>query len=356
MSDFSNRLLTWFDRHGRHDLPWQKDKTPYRVWVSEIMLQQTQVQTVIPYYYKFMQRFPMLGDLAEAPLDDVLALWSGLGYYSRARNLHAAACQCAENHNGSVPGTFDELIALPGIGRSTAGAILAIAFEQPYAILDGNVKRVLARFHALPGWPGEKRISDRLWELAEMHTPVDRVADYTQAIMDLGATLCVRKDPDCKSCVHYAHCLSAQAGTQHEHPGRRPKKTIPTRDCWMLVSLDSQGAVYLERRPPSGIWGGLWCLPQFESREDLEQFVAKHTDSANLDLPSGEPFRHGFTHFKLIVHPVLLETSAVSQVKDDAELWINQSDLDKLGLPRPVRRFLDKHFEGDLSWQERLDV
>lgn len=356
MSDFSNRLLTWFDDHGRHDLPWQIDKTPYRVWVSEIMLQQTQVQTVIPYYNRFMERFPRLDDLAGAPLDDVLALWSGLGYYSRARNLHAAAIRCATENAGALPDDFENLVALPGIGRSTAGAILAIAFEKPYAILDGNVKRVLARFHALPGWPGEKRVSDRLWELAEMHTPVERVADYTQAIMDLGATLCVRSNPDCKSCVQYPHCLAAQAGTQHEHPGRRPKRTTPTRDCWMLMARNDEGAIGLERRPPSGIWGGLWCLPQFDSREALEQFVSIYAAQDSYRLPSGETFRHGFTHFKLNIHPVMWTAGPSRMVKDRDYHWVTADELDSLGLPQPVRRFLDRHFAGKLSWQDRLDV
>lgn len=320
------------------------------------MLQQTQVQTVIPYYNRFMARFPELSDLADSPLDDVLALWSGLGYYSRARNLHAAAVKCATEHAGTLPNDYDNLVALPGIGRSTAGAILAIAFEKPHAILDGNVKRVLARFHALPGWPGEKRISDRLWELAEMHTPVERVSDYTQAIMDLGATVCVRSKPDCKSCVQYAHCLAAQAGTQHEHPGRRPKKTTPTRDCWMLMACTSRGEVGLERRPPAGIWGGLWCLPQFESRDDLEQFVRNFTRVEGVRLPSGEPFRHGFTHFKLNIHPVRWSADQSGIIKDADYLWITKDDLNNLGLPQPIRRFLDLHFAGKLSWQDRLDV
>ena len=268
MRPFAERLLAWFADHGRHDLPWQRDPSPYGVWVSEIMLQQTQVATVIPYYERFMARFPDLAALAEAPLDEVLAHWSGLGYYARARNLHRAARQAMAEHGGRLPETIDALQALPGIGRSTAGAILSLALGQRHPILDGNVKRVLARHAAVAGWPGKAAVQRTLWELAEARTPRRRVADYNQAMMDLGATLCTRARPACERCPVAADCRAREQGLQTDYPGPRPRRELPERQVQMLLVRDPQGRVLLERRPPQGVWGGLWCLPELATEAD----------------------------------------------------------------------------------------
>jgi len=257
----ADTLLAWFDTHGRHDLPWQHPRTPYRVWISEIMLQQTQVSTVVPYFERFLQRFPDVHSLAAAAQDDVLALWSGLGYYARARNLHRAAQHIVERHDGKFPTTLEAWLALPGIGRSTAGAILAQAFEQRQPILDGNVRRVLARYHAIDGWPGDRAVQDQLWKRAEAATPHRRIADYTQAIMDLGATVCTRT-PRCNQCPLSTGCGAHRLGRTADFPGRRPRKTLPVRLTAMLVLRDENGRILLVRRPPTGIWGGLWSLPE----------------------------------------------------------------------------------------------
>jgi A/G-specific adenine glycosylase len=253
-------LLRWWRAHGRHDLPWQRRRTPYRVWISEIMLQQTQVTTVIPYYRGFMARFPNLRALADAPLDEVLHLWSGLGYYARARNLHRAAQLIRDEYGGRFPRRFEQIAALPGIGRSTAGAILALARGERHAILDGNVRRVLARYHAIKGWSGEKRTEARLWALTEQHTPRNNVAAYTQAIMDLGATLCTRTRPRCNECPLASGCRAHALGRETAFPARRPKKARPVRRTRMLL-VTCVNRVLLERRPPAGVWGGLWSLP-----------------------------------------------------------------------------------------------
>src|SRR5690606_8097985 len=249
VNDFARRLLAWFDRCGRHDLPWQRDRRPYAVWVSEIMLQQTQVATVIPYFERFVARFPDVEVLAEASLDDVLALWSGLGYYARARNLHRAAQLVVERYGGDLPDSLDELMALPGIGRSTAGAILAQAHGVRAPILDGNVKRVLARHAGIEGWPGEREVEQTLWAIADERTPSERVADYTQAIMDLGAMLCTRRRPACTVCPVVEDCRACRLGIQERLPSPRPKRERPRRRRMMLVVRDSQGRVLLERRP-----------------------------------------------------------------------------------------------------------
>ena len=267
---FARALLAWFDQHGRHDLPWQTDPTPYRVWVSEVMLQQTRVPTVLRYFPGFMERFPDVAVLAEAPLDDVLHLWSGLGYYARARNLHRAASVVRDAHDGRMPDQREALEALPGIGRSTAGAILALAHGQRHAILDGNVKRVLARYHLVEGWPGRSAVLDRLWGLAESHTPRRRVAAYTQAIMDLGATVCTRSRPLCRACPLAESCGALSHGRTAELPSPRPKPTLPERTTAFLILRDSHGRVLLERRPPSGVWGGLWSFPECAAEADAE--------------------------------------------------------------------------------------
>ena len=267
----SQAILDWHSDHGRTDLPWQQSNDAYPIWVSEIMLQQTQVSTVLPYFERFMARFPSINSLAGAEMDEVLHLWTGLGYYARARNLHRAAVCIKDQHQGNFPTQFDEVLALPGIGRSTAGAILAFSQEQRHAILDGNVKRVLARFYAIDGWPGQKPVENRLWELAAHNTPTEQVARYTQAIMDFGATLCTRSKPDCDNCPLQADCLAYKSGRVAELPQAKPKTAKPTKHTYMLLIRDNDNAYLLEQKPPSGIWGGLWCPPQVDALSDTMQ-------------------------------------------------------------------------------------
>ncbi|MEM9533060.1 MAG: A/G-specific adenine glycosylase [Pseudomonadota bacterium] len=334
---FAQRLLDWHREHGRHDLPWQHPRSPYRVWVSEIMLQQTQVATVIPYFLKFMARLPDLPTLAGASDDEVMALWAGLGYYSRARNLHRSAQICVAQHNGDLPGRFDDLVALPGIGRSTAGAILAQAFDEPYPILDGNAKRVLARFHAVAGWPGKSTVLRALWDLAEQTTPSHSAADYAQAIMDLGATVCTRQ-PACLICPLKEDCQGAAAGDPTRYPGRRPRKAIPLRKAFLCLVENEAGEVLLEKRPPRGIWGGLWSLPVEESAvAGKVRFAA--------------PFVHTFTHFKLELTPLRAGLGQLA-VEDRQTQWVDPEEaLGQMGLPKPVRAFLTELQHGDIRWR-----
>lgn len=343
MNPFSDKLLNWFDQFGRHDLPWQQQITPYRVWVSEIMLQQTQVQTVIPYYQRFMQRFPTLSDLAKASQDEVLAHWSGLGYYARGRNLHKAAQQIMQQHQGEFPNAFEEIVALPGIGRSTAGAILSIALQQRFPILDGNVKRVLSRYFAVEGWPGEKCVENRLWEQADQLTPSQRFADYTQAIMDLGATLCTRSRPDCARCPVASSCEALQQGRVGEFPFSRPKKEKPVRHATMLIMLNQQQQVWLEQRPQQGIWGGLWSLPQYDSPkaliESLKSSLSTELDAGLQSLIEWDSFRHTFSHYHLDIAPVKLERVCEAPAEWQGA-WHHLEQADQLGLPAPVKKML----------------
>jgi A/G-specific adenine glycosylase len=338
MTSFATRLLAWFDEHGRHDLPWQIERTPYSAWVAEIMLQQTQVATVIPFYGRFIARFPTVGALAAAPLDEVLSAWSGLGYYARARNLWRAARIVAADSGGAIPVTFDELHALPGIGRSTAGAILAQAHGLRFPILDGNVKRVLARYRAVAGWPGEPRVARELWQHADEHTPHERVADYTQAIMDLGATLCTRTRPACTACPLAADCSACRSGTQALYPASRPKRVRPQRRVVVLVVQDSDGRVLLERRPARGIWGGLYSLPELPEGDSPAEWCARSLGArltAERELPTIE---HAFTHFDLDLMPRLLRLAkqpAAVMVRPDW-LWHKPGAALKVGVPAPV--------------------
>ncbi|MFO0452492.1 MAG: A/G-specific adenine glycosylase [Pseudomonadota bacterium] len=335
---FAPRLLAWFERHGRHDLPWQVDRTPYRVWVSEVMLQQTQVQTAIPYFERFVARFPDVRALADAPLDEVLHLWSGLGYYARARNLHAAARAIRDAHRGEFPTAFDDVLALPGIGRSTAGAILAQAHGERHAILDGNVKRVLARWFGIEGWPGETRVADSLWAASEAVTPPDRAADYTQAIMDLGATLCTRARPACVLCPVAGDCVARVSGRQHELPTPKPAKARPRRRVAWLV-LRAGDAVLLERRPPTGLWGGLWGFPEFESRDAAVEFALARHGAA--ELRAWAPLAHAFSHFDLDVEPYVADVTASAAVAEPERwTWYDPRSPSKLGLAAPVAGLL----------------
>jgi len=333
---FSIRLLKWYKQYGRHDLPWQKNKSLYSVWVAEIMLQQTQVVTVIPYYQNFMQRFPDIAALAAATQDEVLRYWAGLGYYSRARNLHKAALCIAESHQGAFPVSYDEVLALPGIGPSTAGAILAQATGQRHAILDGNVKRVLARHQAIEGWPGQKVIEKQLWEYAELYTPESKVADYTQAIMDLGATLCTRSSPKCDDCPLVSDCLAHQQNRTDTLPTKKPRKAIPVKQKRFLIIRNKHGEMLMEKRPPSGIWGGMWSLPELAMDEAVEVAVEKNwqlmVDSYS-DLPS---FRHTFSHFHLDITPCEVDIRVVSGAVADDERYQWHADITLLALAAPV--------------------
>jgi A/G-specific adenine glycosylase len=339
----SERLLAWYDRHGRRDLPWQVQRTPYRVWISEVMLQQTQVSTVIPYYKRFMRSFPDVSALAAAPLDDVLHHWSGLGYYARGRNLHKAAQQIVAQHNGEFPGNFADVLELPGIGRSTAGAILALSRNERHPILDGNVKRVLARYHAVDGWPGKTAVANQLWAIAGGHTPDTRVNDYTQAIMDLGATLCTRSKPDCPGCPLNDDCQAHTLGRQEEFPGRRAGKKKPRRFTVMLMA-HVDGQLYLERRPDAGIWGGLWSLPEISERNELSQWCAVTLGAAARTVCDWEPLRHSFTHYDLDILPLEVRLDSASRKVADRNdvLWYILDHPPELGLAAPIRKLIDQ--------------
>jgi A/G-specific adenine glycosylase len=342
-ADFSARLLAWFDRHGRHDLPWQRERSPYRVWLSEIMLQQTQVGTVIPYFERFVAAFPDVTALAAAPIDSVLHHWTGLGYYARARNLHHTARILTEQYGGQFPVALDELTALPGIGRSTAGAIAAIAFGQRAAILDGNVKRVLARHGAIAGWPGQVDVARELWDSAERLTPAARIADYTQAIMDLGATLCTRTRPTCDLCPVQTDCLAYTEGAPQQYPGRKSKAATPIRETLFLILRNPAGEVLLEQRPPSGIWGGLWSFPECPPEAD----IPSHCDAAlgyrALSWEAGAPRRHVFSHYRLDYTPVEVAVASGFAIADsDGRRWVLPASPGTLGLPAPAKALLDE--------------
>ena len=337
---FRKAVLGWYDRHGRKDLPWQQDISPYRVWVSEIMLQQTQVSTVIPYFERFMQRFPDVAALASAPIDEVLHHWTGLGYYARARNLHKAAVQVVENFDGRFPEDIEALTSLPGIGRSTAGAIASISMNLRAPILDGNVKRVLSRFYAIPGWPGERAVEQQLWQAAETLTPKTRLRDYAQVMMDLGATLCTRTKPRCDDCPLQRHCAAHARGEETAFPGRKPGKTLPVRQTLMLLLERDDGQLLLEQRPPSGLWGGLWSLPQVDSDSDIQAALRQRglRAAGKTALPA---FRHTFSHFHLDIQPLHLRVRAARAVAESAaQRWVLPQRPGRLGLAAPVKKLL----------------
>ena len=342
MTDFPERLLAWFDEHGRKDLPWQLNRDPFRIWVSEIMLQQTQVQTVIPYFERFMQRFEDVISLANSEQDQVLQHWSGLGYYARARNLHRAAQIVRDEHGGIFPDTLEAAMNLPGVGRSTAGAILSLAFDQHHAILDGNVKRVLARHEAVDGWPGTTSVAKRLWEIAARNTPRQRTGAYTQAIMDLGATLCTRSNPACDRCPVATDCVAFQKVTVTLFPGRKPKKEKPQRATTMVIARHD-GHVYLERRPEAGIWGGLWSLPEIEGN-GVESWCHDRLGTEAGDTDSWDKLRHSFSHYDLDIQPIVVRVDApLSKVADSGDAtWHRLGDELPGGVAAPVNKLLEK--------------
>jgi A/G-specific adenine glycosylase len=342
-NQFQKQVLTWFDQHGRKDLPWQEDINPYRVWVSEIMLQQTQVKTVIPYYRRFMQQFPTVEDLAAASEDQVLHLWTGLGYYARARNLRRGAEILWRDYEGQFPDSVEALMVLPGIGRSTAGAICSIAFGKPAAILDGNVKRVLARYGAIPGWPGKSTVLSSLWELAESLNPPQRTGDYSQAMMDLGATICLRSRPSCEICPLSHNCLANKLQQQEAFPGRKPPRQLPTKSTTMLIIANSSGEIFMARRPSEGLWGGLWSFPEVADLKAAEDFCLDQFGHKPANTQTWKTLRHSFSHYHLEIEPVhvkLPHTPAVI-MEGDAHLWYNLSRPESVGMAAPVSKLLN---------------
>ncbi|MDH5358746.1 MAG: A/G-specific adenine glycosylase [Gammaproteobacteria bacterium] len=341
-STFSDRLLNWFDQHGRKDLPWQQQPTPYHVWLSEIMLQQTQVSTVIPYYQRFTDRYADIASLAKASIEDVLALWTGLGYYARARNLHKAAVIMTNEHDAKMPNTIEQLIALPGVGRSTAGAIMALAHHQNYPILDGNVKRVLTRYDGISGWPGKKVIENQLWKRAEQLLPKHRIANYIQAQMDLGATVCTRSKPKCNKCPLQSDCHAFLRDIPQNYPSPRSKKIIPTRQInWLVAQLPTK-EVLLQQRANTGIWGGLWSFPELNSIENIDHICMNQFNLETTKIVTQTHFRHVLSHFKLDIHPHLVSCSIDSNYITENKnfSWYKIQDALQLGLPAPVKTFL----------------
>ncbi len=344
MNSFSKKILNWYDQHGRTDLPWQQNITPYRVWLSEVMLQQTQVKTVIPYFHQFTAQFETVEALANASEDQVLKLWSGLGYYSRARNLHKAAKQVCHDFSGSFPANMEEMQSLAGVGRSTAAAILSIAFEQPQAILDGNVKRVLTRYDAIEGWTGKAAVLKQLWAVAEEHLPLSRNRDYTQAMMDLGATLCTGSKPRCDVCPLQSGCTSFKQGNMTDYPTPKKKKALPEKQTIMLILKNSQHEVLMQKRPPTGIWGGLWCFPQFETDQEVTAWLDKQNSKAKL-IEKRPSFRHTFSHFHLFIQPLIMQLESPlkgSVMEDDNSLWYNLDTEFEGGLASPVQKLLQE--------------
>jgi A/G-specific adenine glycosylase len=345
--EFHKPLLQWFSSMGRKDLPWQSELSAYRVWISEVMLQQTQVKTVIPYFQKFIQSFPSIEVLANAPLDDVLAHWSGLGYYSRARNLHSCARQVVDKHNGKFPTSLAELIKLPGLGRSTASAITSIAFNQATPILDGNVKRVLCRCFMIDGWPEQSSTNKRLWNLAEYLMPKKQCANYTQAIMDLGAMVCTRSNPLCIQCPIKNVCLASSNNCQSEYPHKKAKNPIPKKSAVFIIVSDENNQVLLHKRPPTGIWGGLWCLPQATTSKKLKALVQNEYGVIYSNPKSLIKFEHRFSHFELectILHSKLDQLES-RITEPELRTWASEKELAKLGLAKPISFALKTYFQ-----------
>ena len=336
---FSSRVVRWQSAHGRNDLPWQGTRDPYRVWLSEVMLQQTQVATVIPYYARFLERFPSVASLAAATEDEVLALWSGLGYYARGRNLLRAARQAIERH-GEFPSRFEDLVELPGVGRSTAGAIAAIAAGERRAILDGNVRRLLARHAGIAGDPSSTAVLGRLWEVAEERTPLREVGAYTQGVMDLGAQVCTPRNPACPACPVAGDCVARLEDRVAELPGKRARRAPGRKQVQMLVVL-SRGEVLLQKRPSTGIWGGLWSLPEVAAGTEP---LAALRRSMGLAASSSEPlprFEHAFTHFTLEVTPWLVRAARQTSIAaEHGATWLPLTELAGAALPSPVRKLL----------------
>ncbi|MGX9419267.1 A/G-specific adenine glycosylase [Vibrio sp. WJH972] len=345
MTPYAKAILTWYDSYGRKNLPWQQNKTAYRVWLSEIMLQQTQVATVIPYFEKFVERFPTITTLANASQDEVLHLWTGLGYYARARNLHKAAKIVVDEYQGEFPTQFEQVHALPGIGRSTAAAILSSVYGQPHAILDGNVKRTLARSFAVEGWPGQKNVENRLWEFAEQHTPKQQVTNYNQAMMDMGAMVCTRSKPKCTLCPIDQFCVAHAQGNILDYPGKKPKKAKPVKETEFFIIV-AENQVWLELRPSSGIWGGLHCFPQTSMGDIQQQLAIK--DSNIKYTKTLITFRHTFSHYHLDITPKLVKLNQQPSLimEPNRGVWYNLEQPEEVGLAAPVKQLIESlHYE-----------
>lgn len=341
--DFSQSILNWYDQHGRKHLPWQQEVTPYKVWISEVMLQQTQVATVIPYFERFMKEFPSVHELADAEQDKVLHLWTGLGYYARARNLHACAKEISTHCAGVFPHSVDGLIALPGIGRSTAGAIASLSMGINAPILDGNVKRVLCRYYAVEGWPGKTPVQKKLWEIAERLTPNKRCNHYTQAMMDMGATLCTRSKPQCGICPLAPSCQAHEQGNPKDYPNSKPKKEKPEKYVQLIMLQDPDGLILLEQRPQQGIWGGLWSFPELAIDEEALAHSKIPLGDSIVKKEAWEPFRHTFSHYHLHIQPILIRlNSRPDAIGESNQHWYNPRKPSELGLAAPVKTLLAK--------------
>lgn len=340
---FSERVLAWYDHHGRKSLPWQQPARPYRVWVSEIMLQQTQVATVIPYFERFMARFPDVETLAHANVDEVLRHWSGLGYYARARNLHRAAGMLRDTHAGEFPSEIDAVASLPGIGRSTAAAILALSRDQPHTILDGNVRRVLARHRGVEGWPGASRNTNRLWRIAEQLMPAQRCAHYTQAMMDLGALVCVRRNAHCQACPVQADCVAYRCGRQHELPAARARKPLAVRETMMVMARLPSGDVLLERRPLAGVWGGLLSFPEVRDEVECAALCERIFGEAPETIIRWPLVRHTFTHFHLNITPLAITIDYGGRIVGDSTRWVwYNAAAPQGGVAAPVKQLIER--------------
>lgn len=343
---FSQQVLSWYHQHGRKHLPWQQNITPYRVWVSEIMLQQTQVSTVIPYYERFMQRFPDIHSLAAANVDEVLHLWTGLGYYARGRNLHKCAQTIVNDFQGEFPRSAEQLSQLPGIGRSTAAAIASISMGIAAAILDGNVKRVLTRHFAIEGWPGKSAVEKYLWEIAEQLTPNTQTGEYTQAMMDLGATLCTRNKPQCEICPVQASCLGFKTGNPTQLPTSKPKTIKPIKKTTLLLIVTPDQQLFMQQQPAKGIWGGLWCPVQVESQEQAEQQLLKLFPGSQAHMSSLPSFRHTFSHYHLDIHPLVVRLvrfpNQIADTDKTQHCWYNLEQPPALGLPAPIKKLIEE--------------
>ena len=341
---FSQAMIAWYKKAGRKNLPWQLDNSPYHTWISEIMLQQTQVKTVIPYYRRFTEHFPSVQDLANAPIDEVLHLWTGLGYYTRARNLHRCSEILWNDYQGQFPKSLEELEQLPGIGRSTAGAILSLSMNISAPILDGNVKRVFSRFFCVEGWSGSSVTQKKLWQLAETLLPEKQVKAYNQSLMDLGATICKRGKPLCEVCPLAPQCQSYQNNVQHLYPQPKPKKTLPEKSCYMLVLQQKNKSVLLEQRPAQGIWGGLWSLPEFQDNKALKQFCKK-LGYATATQKQLKPIKHTFSHFHLHIQPVLCkvegEPDRIHQINEPKQTLWYLPEQSTIGLASPIKKLLE---------------
>ncbi|NNJ92396.1 MAG: A/G-specific adenine glycosylase [Gammaproteobacteria bacterium] len=343
---FSEKVLFWGKAHGRKDLPWQQQMTPYRVWVSEIMLQQTQVKTVIPYFEKFVENFPTIQQLAEANVDEVLHHWSGLGYYARARNLHKTAQTIASVYKGKFPEEIHEMEKLPGIGRSTAGAILSLSRGLYFPILDGNVKRVLARCFEVGGWPGKASVLKQLWQISEKVTPRQETASFNQSMMDLGSMVCTRGSPACDNCPLNNQCGAYKSGNWSNYPGKKPKKALPVKKTIMLLIKNDQGAILLQKRPPAGIWGGLWSLPELNEVQQ-SKLTSETKTQLGINISLSEPLpirRHTFSHYHLDIFPFTCHFNGYENdfIADNETLWYKHGSKEQLGLAAPVTKLLEE--------------